>query len=223
MSISFAAVSGQEGEKPKLSGKFDREGRRLEMLLVARGPQVTPEAVERQCKSVAEWGDRAKTARSASHRAAAAGALNYYAFREGRFPQPDMPPAELAEMRTVCLELSSAKEAEVRRPSVSALSAVADKSCIARFNQLLSDSDGNVQRTAMQTLERIGDDTSVLAIKEFLAKPRHVTETNIALNALVGIGSPAARALLEDFYKNSANPTLKEAAAEALDDLDFAK
>lgn len=199
------------------AGKFDGQGRRLED--VREAVKLTPEQ-EADFRTIAEWEKMATTARSKQRRTEGTRAVLRVGLTRHKTP---LTEAETAAAQQVAINLLAAEEVDVRRESASTLgrmgflsSAVALRECAGK------DSDSLVRATCYHALGLLKDEDSVPLLAKAVASEK-LTPAGQAARALGAIGTPKARAALEELTKQELHEETLEAVNQALDDLDFGK
>jgi hypothetical protein len=231
----LASLAAEHSENAKYSGKFDSKGRRLEeqeAVVDADGNKAN----KQECKSIEQWGEQVRTARSQRFKVEAARALAAIAKRNSDPQKEELAAGETAQLRTTCEPLWVIEDLAIRDPVVTAFASAADKSSVSTLKKILTvEADKGISGMIILALRRIGDDASVEALKELavivaneragrvhLQNWRDFSTVDFAVASLKDIGSAAARKALEELYQSD-DPILKEAAAETLDELDAKK
>lgn len=233
VALLSCSARAQEAGRGSLSGRFSSSGIRLEEPPANGFPRTNSladrEAHERSCKTIDEWTTLVTKARSMKFRGEAMGTLVVIAQRnESSRSERQLLENEANDLRQACIRIAEEakdEEAGLKVYALEALLILANKECIPVFNRLLEDRSNTVTAKAIAGIGKVGDDSSVRALHDFLAKdPTKRREgSGNAIKALGTLKSPAAREALEDIYKNSPQAEYKEMAGYQLDVLDAMK
>lgn len=199
------------------SGRFNNQGQRLEDVRAV--VTITAEQ-EADFRTIAEWERMATTARSKQRRTEGARAVLRIGLLRHKTP---LNEAETAAAQQVAIRLLAAQEVDIRREAASTLGKLGLASAAVSLRECASkDSDLNVRATCYKALGLLKDEDAVPLLAQAVAKET-LTPAGQAAGALKAIGTPQARAALEDLTKEKLHEDTLEAVNKALDDLDFEK